>query len=121
MGTSNSYGGSGGSKPLIPSWLSDGGDGGGAANPLPGVLPSTDGVGAPAATSLPPVPPAGDPRRYTSARNNFTRFVSSGGSDREKSRARAIAIRVELLWREPQCGKEDGRIAQVDGAAGRRP
>ena len=25
MGTSNSYGGSGGGKPLIPTWLSDGG------------------------------------------------------------------------------------------------
>jgi len=106
VGTSNSYGGSGGSKPLIPSWLSDGGDGGGTdgtqpapappadggepANPLPGVLPPTNGVGVPAAPSLPPVPPAGDPRRYTSARNNFTRFVSSGGSDR-KSLGRALS------------------------------
>ena len=35
----------------------------------PGVLPSTNGVGVPAAPSLPPVSPAGDPRRYTSARN----------------------------------------------------
>ena len=25
MGTSNSYSGSGGSKPLIPTWLTDGG------------------------------------------------------------------------------------------------
>jgi hypothetical protein len=108
MGTSNSYRGSGGSKPLIPSWLSDGDgggpdgsqpapapqfsitDGGGSANPLPGVLPSTNGVGVPAAPTLPPIPPSGDPRRYTSARNNFTRFVSSGGRDRS-SLGRALS------------------------------
>lgn len=111
MGTSNSYGGSGGSKPLIPSWLSDGGDGvgpdgsqpapapplqrpipdgAGSVNPVPGVLPSTNGAGVPAAPTLPPLPPSGDPRRYTSARNNFTRFVSSGGRDR-RSLGRAVS------------------------------
>jgi hypothetical protein len=108
MGTSNSYGGSGGSKPLIPSWLADGGgpDGsqpapapppqtdilyvGGPANPIPGLLPPANGTGIPAAPELPSVPPAGDPRRYTSARNNFTRFVSSGGRDR-RSLGRALS------------------------------
>lgn len=103
MGTSNSYGGSGGSKPLIPSWLSDGGGsdgsqptppppipGGDGANPLPGILPSTNGVGVPAAPRLPAVPPAGDPRRYTAPRSNFTRFVSSGGRDR-RSLGRALS------------------------------
>lgn len=107
MGTSNSYGGSGGSKPLIPTWLNDGGgpdcsqpaptpqppppitDGDGA-NPLPGVLPSTNGVGVPSAPMLPAVPPAGDPRRYTAPRSNFTRFVSSGGRDR-RSLGRALS------------------------------
>lgn len=107
MGTSNSYGGSGGSKPLIPTWLSDGGGPGGSqpeptpqprppipdgdgANPLPGVLPSTNGVGVPAAPTLPAIPPAGDPRRYTAPRSNFTHFVSSGGRDR-RSLGRALS------------------------------
>jgi hypothetical protein len=111
MGTSNSYGGSGGGKPLIPTWLSDGGGsdgpqpppagpaqkpqqltpgGDGVANPLPAVLPSVNGVNVPTPPTRPPVPPAGDPRRYTSARNNFTRFVSSGGRDR-KSLGRALS------------------------------
>jgi len=107
MGTSNSYGGSGGSKPLIPTWLNDGGapngsqpapapqppppiaDGDGA-NLLPGVLPSTSGVGLPSAPMLPAVPPAGDPRRYTAPRSNFTRFVSSGGRD-SRSLGRALS------------------------------
>jgi hypothetical protein len=108
VGTSNSYGGSGGGKPLIPSWLSDGdgaGDpqpappapgtqppigGEGTVPPVPGVQPSIDGGGGPASPTLPPVPPAGDPRRYTAARNNFTRFLSSGGSDR-RSLGRALS------------------------------
>ena len=108
MGTSNSYGGAGGGKPLIPSWLDDGpGPGGpqpapsappaqppvgadGTPPPVPGVLPSVGGVGGPTSPSLPPVPAAGDPRRYTAARNNFTRFLSSGGSDR-RSLGRALS------------------------------
>ena len=111
MGTSNSYGGSGGGKPLIPTWLSDGGGsdgpqpspagpaqkpqqltpgGDGVANPLPAILPSVNGVNVPTPPTRPPVPPAGDPRRYTSARNNFTRFVSSGGRDR-KGLGRALS------------------------------
>ena len=69
-------------RPPIPD-----GDG---ANPLPGVLPSTNGVGVPAAPNLPAVPPAGDPRRYTAPRSNFTRFVSSGGRDR-RSLGRALS------------------------------
>src|SRR6202034_2616342 len=51
---------------------------------------STNGVGVPAAPTLPAVPPAGDPRRYTASRNNFTRFVSSGGRDR-RSLGRALS------------------------------
>ena len=108
MGTSNSYGGSGGGKPLIPSWLSDGDGtgspqpappspalqppvgGDGTGSPVPGVQPSIDGGGGPASPTRPPVPPAGDPRRYTAARNNFTRFLSSGGSDR-RSLGRALS------------------------------
>lgn len=87
MGTSTAYGGPGGGTPLIPSWLgdTDGGD--------PPVPPSDDGAGSeskpPADGSTPPVPPnrppipkTADPQRFSSARNSFTRFAGSGGSDR---------------------------------------
>jgi hypothetical protein len=119
MGTSNSYGGSGGAKPLIPTWLEDGsgsdgsqssplGDGDAGPTfpaplpapaaseipiPMPAVLPSVDAGGggaAPAPPDRPPIPPAGDSKRFASARNNFTRFVSSGGRDR-RSLGRALS------------------------------
>ena len=108
MGTSNSYGGSGGEKPLIPTWLSIGAESqpapaeptpqlgqptpgsDGAADLLPADQSSGSGSGVPMPPTRPPVPPAGDPWRYTSARNNFTRFVTSGGRDR-KSLGRALS------------------------------
>lgn len=94
MGTSNSYGGSSGAKPLIPSWLSDG-DGFDAPSPrdVPPTqpqIPGGDGAGVPIPPTRPTVPPQADPRRYTSARNNFTRFVSSGGRD-HRSFGRALS------------------------------
>ncbi len=86
MGTSNAYGGAGGGTPLIPSWLQDDGAGGGATPPSDGSTP------APAAGAPPAVPPAPAPRpvilaagaadRFTGARSSFSRFASSGGSDR---------------------------------------
>lgn len=93
MGTSNAYGGAGGGTPLIPSWLQDeggagngGGDGGGVPSP------SHDGSppAVPIAPPSRPAGPAGAPDRFTSARNNFSRFVSSGGSDR-RSLGRAVS------------------------------
>lgn len=101
MGTSNSYGGSGGAKPLIPTWLDDGSgpngsqptpqptvpDGDGVANPPPAVSPTSPVIGAP---PPPPPAPAVDPRRYASARNNYTRFVSSGGRD-QRNLGRALS------------------------------
>lgn len=108
MGTSNSYKGAGGGKPLIPSWLGGGDDGDspspgsptpnapppsdgtGSPPPLPGVLPSVGGGAAPGSSPSPTSPPAGDPKRYIAARNGFTRFVSSGGTDR-RSLGRAIS------------------------------
>jgi len=111
VGTSNSYGGSGGGKPLIPSWLGDGDEtsgpqleppvppasapqppagSDGLSPPVPGVQPSIGGAGGPDSPTRLPVPPAGDPRRYTAARNNFTRFLSSGGSNR-RSLGRALS------------------------------
>jgi hypothetical protein len=85
MGTSSSYGGPGGGTPLIPSWLGpDLGDPGMA----PGNGASAPNLNGPAPPPVPPVPerpalpPVADPKRFSGARNNFTRFVSSGGSDR---------------------------------------
>ena len=100
MGTSNAYSGAGGGTPLVPSWLDDASSGGGAPAPAPGNDgDGTDGdAGQPSPT--PPVPNAPAPRpvmlaagasnRFTTARNNFSRFSRSGGSDR-KSLGRAAS------------------------------
>ncbi|MCB1924147.1 MAG: hypothetical protein KDJ27_10445 [Gammaproteobacteria bacterium] len=95
MGTSNAYGGAGGGTPLIPSWLQDDsdagtgkgeGDGNGTQPPSPDGLP----LAVPPAPTTRPTVPAGASDRFTSARSNFTRFVSSGGSDR-RSLGRAVS------------------------------
>jgi hypothetical protein len=91
MGTSNSYGGSGGDKPLVPSWLPD------DAPPSPPVAPPPDtppvpGQSPPMPTPpvFPPMPAPGDAGRFTTARSNLSRFAGSGGHDR-KSLGRAIS------------------------------
>jgi hypothetical protein len=91
MGTSTPYGGPAGSNPLIPTWLGANNgpppaapDGG---TPQDGGTPSGDGPTLP--HHQPPQQPP-FPRRFTAARNNFTRFASSGGSDRA-SLGRAIS------------------------------
>lgn len=96
MGTSNPFGGAGDGTPLIPTWLQgdDGSAGGGA--PPPGVGAQT----APAAGEPPAVPSAPAPRpaapavgasgRFTGSRTSFSRFASSGGSDR-RSLGRAVS------------------------------
>lgn len=92
MGTSNAYGGAGGGTPLIPSWLQgDDGGGGGTAPAGDGAQPAS-APGAPPSAAPPSVPPAPAPRpavpvpgnsdRFTAARTSFSRFASSGGSDR---------------------------------------
>jgi hypothetical protein len=95
MGTSNAYGGASGSTPLIPSWLQ--GDDGGAGDGAP--LPPGNGAqptpGAPPAVPLAPaprpvVPAAGASDRFTGARASFSRFASSGGSDR-RNLGRAVS------------------------------
>lgn len=99
MGTSSSYGGAGGGTPLVPSWLQGDGGGdagsgdGGQTDPGDDAPPNQDGS-VPSTPSAPPArpvaPTAGDSDRYTSARTNFTRFTSSGGSDR-RSLGRAVS------------------------------
>src|SRR6476646_9679159 len=95
MGTSSAYGGPGGGTPLVPSWL-DGADGGDApAAPAgtgagPDGQPPADGTAPPVPPNLPPIPSTGDSQRFSGARNNFTRFAASGGSDRA-SLGRAVS------------------------------
>lgn len=97
MGTSSAFGGQGGATPLIPSWLGDDGTPPAAPDPAP---PPPDGeapqVAPPAdmAPVVPPlrpaIPPIADPSRFSAARNNFSRFAGSGGSDR-RSLGRAVS------------------------------
>lgn len=76
MGTSTAYGGPGGGTPLVPSWLGDADSGNAPAAP-PG-----NGAVPPGPPNLPPIPTTADPKRFSGARNNFTRFAGSGGTDR---------------------------------------
>lgn len=91
MGTSSSSGGPGSATPLVPTWLEPDG---GAAAPLGPVEPP-QGPNAPAPTPQPvapalaPVPPP-VANRFRDARSNFSRFASSGGTDR-RSLGRAIS------------------------------
>lgn len=82
MGTSNSNGGAGGGTPLIPSWLN-----GGDEN---GMLPANGELG-----DNPANPPA-TANRFTSARNNFSRFARSGGSNKA-SLGRAVSKYVSIV------------------------
>ncbi len=88
MGTSTAYGGPGGGTPLVPSWLGESpatGEGW-EAN---GVAPA-DGVSPPVAPNRPAIPASADPQRFSGARNSFTRFAGSGGTDRA-SLGRAVS------------------------------
>lgn len=91
MGTSTAYGGPGGGTPLVPSWL--GGEDAGtspAAPAGPDGSPPADGVAPPAPANRPPIPTTADPQRFSGARNSFSRFAGSGGSDRA-SLGRAVS------------------------------
>lgn len=99
MGTSNANGGQGGNTPLIPSWLPP--DGTPAPRPQPPAapplpppdLPPSAPPSAPVPPVLPPIPPPGSGDRFTAPRGNFSRFVSSGGTDRA-SLGRALSSYV---------------------------
>lgn len=88
MGTSTAYGGPGGDTPLIPSWL--GSDQGSEPDAGQDGTPSPDSDGPPTPPDKPAIPQAADPQRFSGARNNFTRFTGSGGSDRA-SLGRAVS------------------------------
>jgi len=89
MGTSGSYGGPKGRTPLIPTWL----DTNDNQEQLPGTPTPPSDSAQPTPQNppqLPNIPALENPRRFTAVRNNFSRYVSSGGSD-TRSRGRAIA------------------------------
>lgn len=91
MGTSTAYGGPGGGTPLVPSWL--GGEDAGTSPTAPAGpdgSPPADGVAPPAPANRPPIPATADPQRFSGARNSFSRFAGSGGSDRA-SLGRAVS------------------------------
>lgn len=93
MGTSNAYGGAAGGTPLIPTWLQ--GEGGAVTGAGVGDQAKPQSPdGAPPAVPPAPAPqlpaPIGASDRFTSARNNFTRFANSSGSDR-RSLGRAVS------------------------------
>ena len=94
MGTSSTFGGQGGGTPLVPSWL---GDDGAPPAALDGTGPDgqpPDAAGPPAVPPTPPprapIPPIADPNRFSAARNNFSRFAGSGGTDR-RNLGRAVS------------------------------
>ena len=131
MGTSSSFGGAGSGTPLVPSWLQDaggaagtaggapvdgGGDGAGGAQPTPqpGSPPAAaPGAGAPPAPAPRPVTPvAGPSARFTAARTAFSKFASSGGSDR-RNLGRAVSQYVSTA------SGGAGRAAQRMGSSQR--
>lgn len=88
MGTSSSSAGPGSATPLVPTWLEPAAGPAAPTNPTqPPQLPTNPVPAAP--TPIPP--PAAN--RFRDARWNFSRFASSGGTDR-RSLGRAISTYV---------------------------
>jgi hypothetical protein len=113
MGTSGSYGGAGNRSPLIPRFLDDPASGFTSVIPAPAppvAPPASNPAVVPAGPAAPtapnpatippgavvppqprPAPPQGPPpNRFTAPRTNFSRFASSGGSDR-RAMGRAVS------------------------------
>lgn len=103
MGTSSAFGGQSGGTPLIPSWLTDnvippavpGGapPDGQPPDAPPGNAPENEVPPSntpPVPPAMQPIPPVADPSRFTAARNNFSRFARSGGTDR-RNLGRAVS------------------------------
>jgi hypothetical protein len=85
MGTSTPFGGPNGGTPLVPDFVDD-------ANGTPGSAPAPqDGTGVPPAPlPRPASSPPPMPERFRNARRNFSKFASSGGSDR-RALGRAVS------------------------------
>lgn len=86
MGTSNAYGGPGGGTPLVPTWLGSGNAE--PASPPAGPQPDSGNPDSgtpetnPAQPERPPIQTPPNTGRFTTARNNLSRFASSGGNNR---------------------------------------
>lgn len=114
MGTSTPFGGPNGKDPLVPDFVNDG------EGSLTPTLPPPNGDGAP------PVPPAPAPRpapappptsdRFRNARRNFTKFASSGGSDR---RALGRAVSQYVSQASGGSGSATQRMGSSRGSAAR--
>lgn len=123
MGTSSSFGGQSGGTPLIPSWLDTNAYILGASN---GLDSGADPQSAPGDVSLPPsqaqsqadipIPAIADSSRFTAARNNFSRFVGSGGDDR-RSLGRAVSHYVGSSLGGPRTAA--ARLGSARGAGSR--
>lgn len=91
MGTSNTYPGPGDKTPLVPSWLGSGGPAPPPPTPSPPPpVPNNQPVPMPTPPVLPPIPIAAAAHRFLTARNNFSRYASSDGTNR-KSLGRAMS------------------------------
>jgi len=93
MGTSNSYGGPGGGTPLVPSWVGSSDPAPAPPAPVPPSTPPDQHTGptpVPMPPVLPAIPAAAAADRFTMPRNNFSRFATSGGTDRA-SLGRAVS------------------------------
>jgi hypothetical protein len=89
MGTSTSNRGQKDKTPLVPSWLGDNDSDQQPGQPQPGQHPSAE-------TQSEQSQPA-DPNRFLAPRNNFTRYVNSGGSRGESlHRATSNYVRHSL-------------------------
>lgn len=124
MGTSSSSSGSGSGTPLVPSWLDEPDSG-----PLPGEdgrPPPSDGGDSDGGEDgqqdghnggrEPPQPVPAEKERFRSARNNFSRFAGSGGSD---GRALRRAVRDYVRTGTGGTGNAVRRMAPSRAAAGR--
>jgi len=92
VGTSSSFGGPNGGTPLIPSWLEPDGDTPGTqlSSNTPNTQPNSPVPPIPPPPERPELPPVADANRFNAARNNLSRFASSGGHDRA-SLGRAVS------------------------------
>ncbi|MYA60546.1 MAG: hypothetical protein F4X40_08365 [Chloroflexi bacterium] len=124
MGTSGSSSGSGSETPLVPSWLDEPG-----LDPLPGEdgwQPPSDGSdrdgredaqqNGPESGTKSPQPVPAEKERFRSARNNFSRFARSGGSD---GRALRRAVRDYVRTGTGGTANAVRRMAPSRAAAGR--
>lgn len=122
MGTSTPFSGPKSGNPLVPDFVDD--DIAGAAPPTAPAPQDGDGVppvpGAPAPRPAPMPPPM--PDRFRSARRNFTKFASSGGSDR-RALGRAVSQYVSQaaggsVSAARRMGSSRGAAARIAGFLG---